>query len=315
MEINLQKFEEKDYERYVEFYNHVHPDDFLGLEMIKETEGRYSMGAFMERYLLEHNHELIAATTLKRDLNKMTVMGIVLSMVIDPDFGHLESVLYKELVREATKHKPVYFKTTVRENWQAQLDFYLAQGFTELERMWGSTLDLADFEPEKFEWAIKKAKDDNISFKTLDDFEDNEKTQRMVYELVIALLADVPHEEKLDIWPFEIWLKRFWRGTFRRDESFFLALDGDDLVGISMLGMGKKEDELGTGLTGVLRNHRRKGIAQALKLQAAKYALANGFKRIITSNHSINRPMLSINEAMGFKKEPAWVYLKKDLDE
>ena len=313
MELNLQKFCPKDYPRYLEFYNRVHPDNILGLEMLKETEGRYSTGAFFERYLLEHNQELIAATTLRSDLGKTSIVGIIISMVIDPEFIHLEEILYQELLKEAKKYKPEYLKTVVRETWQHELGFYLQNGFEELERMWESWLDLASFDPKPFEWAEQKALANGISFKTLAEFEDNESTQRMIYELVTTLLADVPHEEELEIWPFELWLERFWRGSLRVDESMFLAFDDDKAVGVSMLLKGKSDDVRGTGLTGVLPEYRRKGIAQALKLQAAKYAQAKGYQKISTSNHSINRPMLSINEAMGFEKEPAWVFWKKEI--
>jgi len=32
-----------------------------------------------------------------------------------------------------------------------------------------------------------------------------------------------------------------------------------------------------------------------------------------TNNHQVNRPMLAINEALGFEKEPAQLHLKKNL--
>lgn len=314
MEVNLQKFENKNYQEYLEFYNRVHPDNQLGLEVLKETEGRYSAGAFMERYLLYSDNELIAATSLKQDLNKSSVVGIIVNMVIEPEYQHLEKILFTELLKKAQKHKPDYYKTSVRENWQHELDFYLQNGFVEIERMWESWLDLSSFDPKAFDWAEPKALANGISFKTLADFEDNEASQRMIYDLVSELLADVPHGEELEIWPFELWLERFWKGNLRIDESMFLAFDGKQAVGLSMLLKGRAADAMGTGLTGVKKNYRRKGIAQALKLQAAKYALDHGFAKITTSNHSINRPMLSINEAMGFEKEPAWVYLKKEIN-
>jgi len=67
------------------------------------------------------------------------------------------------------------------------------------------------------------------------------------------------------------------------------------------------------GLTGVLRDERGQGIARALKLRTIDYGRANGFREIRTLNDSLNGPMLAINVALGFVREPAWITFGKDL--
>ena len=110
-------------------------------------------------------------------------------------------------------------------------------------------------------------------------------------------------------------------GRFTRllKETFFLAFDdslndGLNIVGQSALLKSDLEHELKTGLTAVSASHQRKGIAQSLKLIAARTAIEKGYTQLQTVNHAINRPMLTINEAMGFQKQNAIIELRKNLN-
>ncbi len=124
-------------------------------------------------------------------------------------------------------------------------------------------------------------------------------------------MGDVPFTEPLNIWPFAVWQERFWRNPARRPGGFFLAFHGAELIGVSELREGPRPDWLGTGLTGVKRAYRGQGVAFALKLRAAQYAKAAGVRVVTTQNHTGNRAILAINEALGFVKEPAWLRLKR----
>jgi 2-polyprenyl-6-methoxyphenol hydroxylase-like FAD-dependent oxidoreductase len=98
-------------------------------------------------------------------------------------------------------------------------------------------------------------------------------------------------------------------------DAFYLAIDKDGgYLGVS--NMFRSLDDptfLWQGITGVRREARGKGIAMALKLRTVRYAIDHGIGHIKTWNDVHNKAMLSINEAMGFAKEPAWVSYEKDL--
>jgi predicted GNAT superfamily acetyltransferase len=111
---------------------------------------------------------------------------------------------------------------------------------------------------------------------------------------------------------------------FRRDDiyapnallnAFFIAIDKDGrYLGVS--NMFRSLDDpmfIWQGITGVRREARGKGIAIALKLRTVRYAIENGIVHIKTWNDVHNEPMLSINEALGFAKQPAWISYEKDL--
>ena len=67
-----------------------------------------------------------------------------------------------------------------------------------------------------------------------------------------------------------------------------------------------------TNLTGVLRSHRRRGIATTLKLHAMAFAHQYGARVIVTDNEESN-PMYDLNMKLGFKPGPALVENQKQL--
>jgi len=111
---------------------------------------------------------------------------------------------------------------------------------------------------------------------------------------------------------------------FRRDDidapnalpdAFFMAIDKDGrYLGVSNMFRSLDDPKfLWQGITGVRREARGRGIAMALKLRTVRYAIDRGIEHIKTWNDVHNKPMLSINEAMGFAKQPAWISYEKDL--
>ena len=310
----LRPFTENDYEAYVAFLNRVRPGNSASVERLRHADTHRQENEYSGRFLLERDASIIAATFYTRDMNFLSRQAFFLNIVLDPAYQALNEALYRQVVGEMGKYDPTSLRVRVREDWERWRSLYDAHGFAEVERMWHSVLDLTAFNATPFSWAVDKAKGAGITFKRLVELPDDEATQRQVYNTTVEILQDVPFSEPLEIWSFELWQERYWSLPERNPETHFLAFDGNELVGVSELRRGTTDDRLSTGLTGIRRTWRRLGIAQALKVQAAQYAHAQGFKAIDTTNHSVNRPMLSINEAMGFEKEPAWIFLQKELE-
>jgi GNAT superfamily N-acetyltransferase len=90
-------------------------------------------------------------------------------------------------------------------------------------------------------------------------------------------------------------------------DAYWVALDGDEYVGMSNLWRNLSDPQkLNTGLTGVRRSHRRRGIATALKVRGIKFAQAHGKTAIETGNEEHN-PMYQLNLQLGFQPKPAWM--------
>ena len=88
-------------------------------------------------------------------------------------------------------------------------------------------------------------------------------------------------------------------------EALFIVRRGNSYVGYTCLNVAESDAHtLIHGWTGVRPEHRRKGLATALKLRAAAYAKARGYRRIVTSPRRNNPASLGANAKVGYGSAP-----------
>lgn len=185
---------------------------------------------------------------------------------------------------------------------------------------YSSRLELANFDPTAYGNYNARMVKEGIEIINLNDLKARAKNyHRIIYDLLNEIDKDVPWHHVPTPQPFDLFVKRFDSFTDLIPETYLLAVDGDQYVGVTMLFKNKiKDDTLFTGLTGVLRTHRRKGIAMALKLRALGYAkqhfrAGDGSIPVIITENEENNPMFMINERLGFEREPDWVSYVKTI--
>jgi len=108
------------------------------------------------------------------------------------------------------------------------------------------------------------------------------------------------------------WMKWFDSPGLRPDR-IWIAREGDDVVGISMLSYPPVRGVVTTDWTGTARKVRGRGVARALKCETLMQAIALGVDRVRTDNDSANTPILHINETMGYHRRPDLVQYLKEL--
>lgn len=312
--MNFRPFDhsDADYQTYVQLNNAVYPDRPRTVEDIRHWEATKGPGDVSSTFFLEQDGQAIGWLAFMTPRSNPRPGQLEVEWGLLAGYQDLRDGVWAELMRRMAAH-PVHpiqgLVARVREDWP-QADFYQSKGFVVGDRMWISSLDLETFDPAP----LARPLPPSIGVATLADLDyQNQEVQRQYYGLMVALLRDVPFSQPLEIWPFELWQERVMKDSKLIPQAHFIALSGEQIIGVSQLWKSSRPQTLQTGLTGVLQSHRRQGIAQALKLLATQYAQRQGYRYIRTSNHQVNRPMLSINEAMGFVKEPAWLELQLEL--
>ncbi len=115
--------------------------------------------------------------------------------------------------------------------------------------------------------------------------------------------------------PFEEFQK-VWGRTNLVPDGWYVPLDNDEYVAMTNPWSSQAAANiLYVGLTGVVRSHRRRGIAIALKMRAVEFARKQGIAEIRTENASNNERMLTIKNRLGFVRPPGNIYIVKEMRE
>ncbi len=211
--------------------------------------------------------------------------------------------------------KARWVRAGIKESFSESVAFARRIGAVELKRDWESRLDVTSFDAAPFAEAPARAAAAGVRLTTLaDEMKSDPGAVRKAYELHQVARVDVPGLDPATPSPYERFEEDALRRPWSLPEAYFLAVRDGRYVGESALAKEASDPTLiHQNLTGVLRDERGKGIAMALKLKTVQYARTHGYTRIRTWNDSLNAPMLAINVALGFAREPAWITFGKDL--
>jgi len=226
------------------------------------------------------------------------------------------AALYDELAAAVTERGGRTLAAAAKESMTDGVRFLTKRGYREVKRDWESRLFVKGFDFARFGTADERVAKQSIRITTLaDEVQRDPAALQKAFELNEDCRMDIPSVDP----PTRHTLEEFRRDDIDAPnallDAFFIAIDRDGrYLGVS--NMFRSLDDptfLWQGITGVRREARGKGIAMALKLRTVGYAIDRGIEHVKTWNDVHNKAMLSINEAMGFVKQPAWASYEKDL--
>ncbi|OLC57679.1 MAG: hypothetical protein AUH85_02595 [Chloroflexi bacterium 13_1_40CM_4_68_4] len=201
------------------------------------------------------------------------------------------------------------FVTGAREDDGFRQRFLDSRGYREERRMKSWELDLSTHREqlrEMLEHSRQRMRDQNILVRTLEQEHDPQKLEKL-FRMTLEAESDVPTTVPHVDYPFEIFRKWIEESPGLRPDRIWIAREGDDLVGISMLAYPPNIGNVWTDWTGTARRIRGKGVARALKLETVAQAISLGVMRVRTSNDGENAPILHLNEEMGYERIPGWI--------
>jgi len=202
------------------------------------------------------------------------------------------------------------------EGFDDEYDALVAHGYTEERRSKSWELDLAA-NREQLEAMTAasrdRMRDERIEITTIDRIADPD-TWRKLHEMCEASIQDIPTTVPHAPESFESFMK--WTSSpGHHADRLWVARQGQAIVGMSVLDYPPGVGNVWTDYTGTARSIRGRGVARALKCETVVQAIALGVTHVRTNNDGENKPIIHLNEEMGYGRIPGWIQLLKRVAE
>ena len=270
-----------------------------------EAQLRLDRSFGRERFVFERRGEVIGQSFLE---TRSQTAYLDLSVRPDCQGRGFGSRLYTFFAPRFRKMPSV--TCLVREDHPFALGFAVQRGFREVQRSWHQSLDVSRFDSAPFRDLGMELERDGYVIKSFASITDPDR-ERKLHALYAKTSLDVPGVT--DIPDFERYRARTFESDLFVADATLVALKDGEWVGHTGTHQRTPDAPLEwhTGMTGVLREHRGRGLALALKLHAIELARARGILEIHTNNASTNAGMLALNAKLGFVHGAAQIQLER----
>lgn len=307
-------YTDADYEAAVRISLAVYPDQAESVDEWRHGDRTRDPQFLFARHLVELDGRIVATGIYCEPWWSYKPGKYFVNLLVHPDHQGrgIGTQFYDFLIGHVLSREPEVVTAGTREDKAASIHFLTARGYRQVQREPISELDVREFDPEPFAGFPIRMAEQGIVIKSVADLKaDDPAWGRKLWQLQGELFQDVPGPDPITIDSFEVYQERELGSPNFRPDGQFIALDGDRWIGMTALWTTEADPEkLFTGLTGVRREYRRRGIATALKLRAIDFAKRYSATTIETGNDEGN-PMYQINLRLGFRPLPAWLTFEK----
>ena len=314
LDFKLRLFTIDDSEEFITLHNLIYPDHLLSLESFRHREKTRSTKIQHKHWVWEKDNIVRCSVLYTQWEEVYHPQKFVLKIYVHPDFRErgFGSLCYDFIIKELEPLNPIKISAMVYEPHLHGISFMENRGFKNTFKEQESSLDLMTYDPKLYQHKLDHVLEQGFHIVTLSEFRKiDDRADYKAWEIERDVGPDMPWTDPITIPEFDVYKKTVIANPKFNPKSWFFVLDKDRIAGLNNLWKNELDKGINTGLTGVRREYRRKGVATALKHTSLVWAKKQGYEWIRTDNAATNKGMLSINILVGFKFMPAWLVFDK----
>ncbi len=159
----------------------------------------------------------------------------------------------------------------------------------------------------------RRMKEQRVALHTLNEDADPAKYKKL-YDMSIESEKDIPTSVPWRVLTLDEWTRFWFENPSISEHRYWIAREGDAIVGTSVLEYPVVRGMPSTAYTGTARAVRGRGIGRALKYESIGQAIEAGTTRVRTTNDVDNPHILRINEEMGYRLVTPVIELHRGLE-
>ncbi|MEI7986720.1 MAG: GNAT family N-acetyltransferase [Armatimonadota bacterium] len=260
-------------------------------------------------FVAESAAQVVGFVIMNRQAGQFHPNKFVLEMGILESFRSLGigQALYQMAESHLRSLDVINVSVQVKESNDLGIKFVKARGYIQQKRDFVSVLNLDSFDPTQY-----PSKSPDLEIRSFEDC-DSPQVRREWFDLFCVVRHDVPRNAPPTPLEFEFIEEQVMTEPDLVRSATLFAYQNGQMIGFTAGFHDQELSQFDQWLTAVHRDHRKKGVALALKVAQAIEVKRLGIATIKTDNDTRNAAMLKVNDKLGFVRQPAVVSLGKDF--